>query len=309
MSVQGVESGLSDRFTRIFEEHSDKLVSDGQKNPQNSYQGHFSRSREEIVKAIEGLENTALILGAGPANDVPLGDLAERFKHIVLVDIDLRHTETAVSKLPPKLRQKCTRETADLTGFFSEFGQEAEKIAQEGLPYDEFVSKILDLPPQLKRAKFDYQQLQPSFVCSSLVSTQLTMNVIYFLEKLSKEFYNQSFIVPPARAEEFVSWLVQFQINHIDELHRMVAPDGKVYFADHISTQIRSLDNTEIQNNEVLGAKKVWNHVIKLFTPVNEKKWIWTQPYITSSSQESSTQVKTFIDFQITALTLTPKKM
>jgi len=280
MSVGLVSSGLSDRFTRIFEEHSDKLVGDVEKNSQFSFLQHFFLSKQAIGQAIQGLENTALILGAGAAHDLPLKEFAKRFTHIVLVDIDLRHTKTALNKLPPEQKKKFSLERADLTGVFSEFGQEAEKIAQQRLPYDAFVSAILDLPPKLKREEFDYQKIRPSFVCSSLVSSQIPVYMALYLNQLSLDFYEQPFTVPHKREEEYNRWLVQLEIKHIDELHRLVAPEGKVYFADHFSIRGRVQVSSSIETRDIIlgeeeipGAKKVQEYMMKLFASIDKRQW------------------------------------
>jgi hypothetical protein len=54
-----------------------------------SWEPHLVRSRKAILAAADSCtqQRTALILGGGLINDVPLGELAERFQQVVLADI------------------------------------------------------------------------------------------------------------------------------------------------------------------------------------------------------------------------------
>ncbi|MBA3002374.1 MAG: hypothetical protein FP813_00720 [Desulfurivibrio sp.] len=54
-----------------------------------SWEPHLTRSRAAILAAADSctLHRTALILGGGLINDIPLAELAERFQQVVLADI------------------------------------------------------------------------------------------------------------------------------------------------------------------------------------------------------------------------------
>lgn len=176
---------FSERVIHHFENHGEKLVLDSATCKLPSYQRHFLRSKEAVAAAFEGCKRTALILGAGSGLDLPLRELAERFEHIILIDMATGPTQKALEKLPDELRDKFTFERADLTGIFGELGQRAEEIAAKQITYSEFVKEILDLLPELKYQQGDYAQTQPSFICSSMVGSQLVGGVLHYLNELS----------------------------------------------------------------------------------------------------------------------------
>ena len=228
---------LTDSFTTracsFLENESNLLDRNFTDYPEPFYQEHFSRSKEAIIQAIEGLKNTALIFGAGGLRDIPLFNLSAQFHHVILVDVNLQSTEAALKLMPEDLRGKCSLMQADLTGIFGQLSASAEEIAQGETAFEKFISKILDLLPTLKRTAFDLKGIRPSFISSSLVCSQLSGGVMKFLDQLSREVYGQPFAVPAEREEELDLCLTQIQINHIDDMHRLVGKNGKVYFADH----------------------------------------------------------------------------
>lgn len=315
------------RVDAHFAEQGAKLVADAQVATSPTYQRHFSRSQNEIIRAIEGMKGTALVFGAGACHDIPLAELAGRFKQVVLLDADLNATKKAVASLPQDLQKKVTLEQADLTGIFEEFGTAAQKIAEERLPYDAFVSKILDMLPRLQRKGFDYQKLHPSFLCSSLVCSQLPGEAVRYLDKLSREFYGKRFAPPPEREAEFNRWLTELQTGHLDELHRLSYPDGKIYFADHFTAKgivhvVSEIEEAafEMGENYFQGSEKVEAYVRSLFAKSSELKWGWPIPVnrsegtATVEEKDGSTRIiptkyVEYREYQVSSLNLTPLKV
>src|ERR1700722_4272995 len=117
----------TERVIDGFMQDSKGLAQDAADTQEPYYQQHFSRSREAIIEAMEGLKNTALILGVGGANDIPLLELADQFDHVILADMDLSSTEKALESIPVHLKSKFHLKQEDLTGFFSELAPAAEE--------------------------------------------------------------------------------------------------------------------------------------------------------------------------------------
>lgn len=303
---------------RYFERETDDLAFDAQTMQMPCYQDHFARSREAISHAVDVLGKTALIVGAGPCRDLPLKRLAERFDRVVLVDMDVRHTRKAVESLPQELQGKFMIEQGDLTGLFEEFAAGADKIANAGQSFDQFGSKIMDMLLSLKKRGFPYQNIKASFVCSSLVSSQLSDSIDGYLDELCQSIYGRTFEMPDSRKAEYYDWLTQVQLDHIDELHRLLEPDGRLYYADNFS--VRTVSHVKSGTEEwdiILGeekfswVRKVQAHVEKLFSTIAENKWAWGLPF----PQENDADVKeVFIEssvreYQISSLVLSPIKV
>lgn len=293
--------------------------------PESFYQEHFSRSKEAVVQAIDGLKNTALILGAGGLRDIPLLQFCEQFDRVILVDVNVRSTEAAMKLIPQESQGKCSLIQADLTGIFGELSASAEKIADGEPLFDAFISKVLDLLPTLKRKAFDLKDIRPSFISSSLLCSQLSGGVMKFLDQLSKEIYDQPFAVPTEREEEFTLWLTQIQISHLDEVRGLADEKGKVYFADHFSSKkvwyVKSPeeDNTiELGKSYFPGSLKVKSYVEKLFISLNKEKWSWSLVLNESvgtgsvNQKEESTSIVSIkiveaLECRVTSLILSPK--
>lgn len=274
-------------------QESSRLVQDKSLTDYPCYQKHFAKTKIAINNAFQSLNHTtALILGVGAAQDIDLKTLAKTFDKVRLVDIDLSQTKKALEEQVPEedLSTKFELEEADLTGIFPELCIEAEKLAaQENLTYHEFVGKILDLLPTLKPAAFPYKQTQSSFVCSSLVSTQLVGTITGYLEALTQRTYSKSFDPPEDRRNEFDSFLTGIIEAHLHELSTLVSPSGRIYYADHFTVkgviQISHPKDLGIEDfAEELGeqdfafTKNLAETVQKIFTIVSEQKWGWALP-------------------------------
>lgn len=300
------QSYLPPNLSAYVKKESARLVKDKQQTPHPCYQQHFETSQIEInntlISAAFEDDASALILGVGAAQDIDLRTLALFFKKVHLVDIDRSQTERFLRKQVPKdLRDKFEIEQADLTGIFPNFCETVEKLAgQDDLTYDAFVEQILDLLPTLQKTTFPYEKIKATFVCSSLVSTQLAGTLIGYLNKVTKEKYNKNFIPPESRSEEFDSFFASIIEDHLHKLSTLVSPSGKIYYADHFTTktafEVTHPNNPEIEDvlfktkKEYLPFTKTLKEVIqKIFTIVSEKNWDWGLPISTYASSASVT--------------------
>lgn len=293
-AAEAAQSRFAPGLIAYLEKASDRLVKDNKAATHYPcYQKHFVKTKEAISNSFQGLNNTtALILGVGGAQDIDLKALARTFEKIRLVDINLSQTKKALAEQVPEedLRAKFELEEADLTGIFPELSTEAEKLAeQEDLTYNEFVVRILDLLPTLKPAAFPYKLAESSFVCSSLVSTQLVGTLIHYLNKLTKKTYGKTFSPPKNRIDEFDSFLASVIVAHLHELSVLVSPSGGIYYADHFTIKgvvhINHPKNPEIEDVvQVLGKNDfpftttLAEQVQKIFTVVSQQKWGWALP-------------------------------
>lgn len=316
---------LTQRAASFFGDNSFDLSLNKIDYKEPGYQDHFKRSQEAIVRAVDGLKQTALILGAGEMNDIPLKTIAEQFDCVILVDIDTKYTAFALERIPKDLQTKCTLLQRDLTGVFLEFSALVEEIAEAKPSYDEFVAKVLDALPTFKRKGLDLQGIRPSFISSSLLCSQLAGSFANYLDELSSEFYRKPFKVPAEREAAFDRWLTKVQVDHLDDLHRLLDETGKVYFAEHFSAKgvvllkSRIEERTEdLGESPYPGSSEVKAHLEKRFETVRREAWTWSlfvnKSTGTASIEEddgSMTQVPVDVtetrECQITALTLKKK--
>lgn len=287
-------SGALGRYVQV---ESNNLVRDKEIIPDLIYQNHFERIRRAVARAFEGLKNTALIVGVGAAHDIPLDELARTFDKIRLVDIDLRYTRKAIDQLPAGLRDKFEVEEADLSGVMEELCERAESLAKEGLEYDEFIEKILDLLPALKKQKFPYQEMECSFVCSVLVGTQIGGHVLGYLEDLTMKRYGEHFHAGN-REEELSRFIGSLLVEHIDELGGLVKRDGRIYYADHFSMKKvahfqsdKEAVEQEFGEEFFSGAYRAQEQIDIRFKTLAKEEWGWGLPVHTSLQKEAGETV------------------
>lgn len=273
---------FTSRLTQSYEAQANRLARDASVMKDPLYQEHFSKSQSEIIAAIQGMQGRAIILGAGPANDLPLERLALTFDCVTLVDMDFTQTYPAVGKLPQLLQNKFRFEKADLTGLLPELSEKVEALLNEKLPYEAFVSKVTELLPNLKKRTFEYQNQKVSFVCSSLVCSQLASNVISYLSSLTQETYKKSFEMP---IEAYHNFEAQIELSHVKELRQLMDSKGMLYFADHFSAKTIVSASSVVEEKWLLmheetfkNSKLVTELIETTFVAIDENFWYWYLP-------------------------------
>lgn len=315
---------MASRIDTYFQKNSDQLVADVRACRAPFYTEHFDKSKEAIAGALEGLENTALILGTGRCHDLPLETLAGRFTRVVLVDIDLRHTRAAIERLPETERRKFHLREADLSGYLKQLDEKIEEFFEQGLSCNEFISQVLEVLPELKRKALQVEGEKPSFVCSSLLSSQLVGEMVNYLDSCCTGYYGQSFSIPLSRKEAFEGWLQKVQNEHLSELAALVHERGKIYFADHFSIKemvhyTAEFGEGDMESEESLlpTAPGLIAFIEKNFSIASKDRWTWTLP-IHSSTGKIKVQERHAVrvypadfqqrrGYQISSHVLTPK--
>lgn len=308
----------------VYRETSNNLIRDVKTTTYPRYQQHFTRSKETISQVICDLSPSALILGAGAGHDLPLVEMAHRFAHIVLVDVDVQGFEKIMRSIPKNLQSRFEFRQQDLSGVMGDFSQAVEAILKNEIPYEDFVLQVLNIIPTLKRIESSFRDF--SFVSSSLLCSQLVASINDYLKSLTRQFYNKDFVIPESRRQEFDQWLIQVQVDHVKDLARWVHPEGKVYFADHFLIKKMSYWSTEHEKVELcssqvtwLGSDKVQEMIGELFSKLEVKEWVWAFPPITRNMEIEkeedgasifySAEVKTCVEFNITAMGLKLKAL
>lgn len=97
---------------------------------QAGWQSHFERNRHGILEAVKLVEAkgvvgigdrnperrpVVMVLGAGGCYDIPLAELAEKFR-VILVDLDEAAMKRALKRLPQEQRRYVSYEVRDLSG-------------------------------------------------------------------------------------------------------------------------------------------------------------------------------------------------
>jgi hypothetical protein len=319
---------LTSNAKLFFQQKSQELNNNFLDYKQESYRAHFSHSQETINDTIQELKGRAIFFGVGSMHDLPsLATLAAKFKHIVLVDINLDVIRKELQKLPPELQKKFSCRLEDLTGIFGQLSQKIELLVEQKLAYDEFVLKTFELLLSLDVKRLNFEELKPSFICSSLLCSQLVGGVVTFLEQISRESYKKSFKLPSEQEEAYDNWLKQIQVRHVQDLYHLATiKKAIVYFADHfsakgvclVSSRVDTPKKFELGEASFPGAKAVQQALKEKFVTQQEKFWTWSllenvsEGTITIENDDETESVfpslvEEYRECQITSLVLKPK--
>lgn len=197
-----------------------------QRQYREGWWAHAERSKAFILDAALRVSQPrlAVVLGAGKAYDLPLGELAQRFARVVLVDIDaaaLADTSAAAVR-DAGLRSKLELRALDLTGVTARLVREIEAAmaaaadaAAAEARYDDLCrSYRLAAPPRFFEETAD-------LIVSGLMLTQLALPAKLLAKRLFEERFG------PVTRESEPRWVaawdgldLRMQQDHIAALAR-----------------------------------------------------------------------------------------
>jgi hypothetical protein len=213
-----------------------------------AWREHGAKNRELLQRGAEHARGSrAVVIGAGKLYDIPLRKLAERFEHLLLVDIDAAAMAESVEQigLEPSLRARVSLAQADVTGIndvFVEKARAALELADEGEVYAALLRVLheyrLDQPPRLFPAHVSSDPFD--FACSSMVLSQLATPLSRYVEQKFRARFPES---QRAQAHEFQVALGQFthRVQH-EHVRSLLATAPCVAFTSDFTDQYTALD-------------------------------------------------------------------
>ncbi|MEP7052454.1 MAG: hypothetical protein ABJB12_18955 [Pseudomonadota bacterium] len=213
-----------------------------------AWREHAASNKELLLRGAEtAVGPRAVVIGAGKLYDIPLRKLAERFEHLVLVDIDAAALAESVKQvgLDAQLQGRISLVQADVTGINDTFLEQAR--AALTLPSEDEVYAALlrvlhdyrvDAPPRLVPEQAAQGSLD--FACSSMVLSQLATPLTqYLVERFALRFPASQ----RTQAHEFQVALGQFTHRvQQDHVRALLAAAPCIALSSDISDQYTTLD-------------------------------------------------------------------
>lgn len=213
-----------------------------------SWREHAENNRQLLLRgAARAVGSRAVVVGAGKLYDIPLRKLAERFEHLLLVDIDAVAMAESVKQvgLEPALLARLSLLQADVTGINDVFLERAHAafalpsedevyVALLRLLHEYFVDEPPRLFPRLAAAEpFD-------FACSSMVLSQLATPLTFYVQERFAARFPAS---ERSRAHEFQVALGQFT-HRVQQAHvrSLLAAAPCIALTSDITDQYTALD-------------------------------------------------------------------
>ncbi len=209
---------------------------------------HLAKSKREILqtatvalnRVAEGQSKKALLFGVGNGLDTPLQELAEKFDHLRLVELDSKSTENAIKQLPSELQTKIELVVADITGINGELCRSAQEFIDSSgslKQYYDLVTKKMDsIEEKITESTLDLGT-DYAFVSSQLVLSQLgSIPGTYILNVGKSKFSTEASIETENAHNNFLKSYSRMsdilQKKHIQSLEKSVTPQGTVHLAD-----------------------------------------------------------------------------
>jgi hypothetical protein len=198
---------------------------------------HIGNSHGRILQAADAAQGRerALVLGAGNCTEIPLEALAERFKQVVIVDLDRESLEQAVAALPPGIQKRVEIRVSDVTSFAQPMMErirtaiEASATAKEAF---ENLGEILDAVPHFEKPP---ALPDADLVVSSLVLSELDRYPRTFADQLLRQKFSVRLRDWP-RYDQAVKRLQEIAIkDHIRLLRMFCRSSGAIYYADTVA--------------------------------------------------------------------------
>ena len=251
---------------------------------------HLAKSRQEILqtaeiacgRAPEGQPKKALLLGVGNALDIPLQELAERFDHLTVVELDRTSAEQAIKKLSPDLQPKIKLVVADISGVAGEICNQIENIVDNSDSQTKFFKRatkaINDIKGKVTKSVPNFESGH-AFVCSQLVLSQLLCDSELYIHDIAKNKYGELYNESHDFRQEIENLRLLVHKAHINFLASSVIPQGTVHFADTFINYGRVANTFIDRKLELMYNAKDVNKVIEAkFKQMKELTcWVFDQ--------------------------------
>lgn len=197
---------------------------------------HVRRSGERILAAAEAAagHESAVVLGAGNATEIPLARLARRFDRVTLVDLDGESLEAGAATLPDELAAKVETRVVDATGFVAEWLDRSEEAVDGAGSFEQAAAALATAAAGLEPGAGP--PLEPAdLVVSSLLLSEIDRYALGYADRLVRQRFGRRLADAPeyVRIRERLRGLAR--VDHVAVLARLTRPGGALYFADTVA--------------------------------------------------------------------------
>jgi hypothetical protein len=225
----------------------------------------------------------AAVLGAGNCAEIPLAEIAARFEHVTINDVDAAELEKgiAAAHLDDAARAKLDVRVADLTSVTDLLVTSIEELLETVDDPDtaiEAMSRLVDDAP-LEGMPLDDKY---NLIVASCVLSQLHFGLLHRADAA----FERRFPRQEVRLRESVRWTSalyemarRMEQRFIDDLAARTAPGGLIYLSD--STQMCYIKRTAEGKWETAGtyrmlrSQSITDYLDGRFVAVARDRWNW----------------------------------
>ena len=266
-SIHGIPTVLLNRTIATLDEEPGAV--------RQSTKDHYRRSKTEILRtanlarkrAPRGEPTSALILGAGRCNDIPVEDLARSFSRLTFIEQSSQRTKAVIEQLPPHLQEKITIVTADLSGVAGKLITGWQRADEQSTSPDTFIEAMLDTVASIKNRDQVPEMGTHTFVSSHLILSQID-DLPY---SYAKTLLDKHRPLRPAELRITTRLHTDLQSAHMQALSNSIKPEGIVHFSDtYTCKRPGEKELTPDIDSDLLHATRD-----RLFTSELRGQWNW----------------------------------
>ena len=245
---------------------------------------HVEESRRLIRAAAEEVQaGRAVVLGAGNCAEIPLAELAARFEHLTLNDVDGKLLDQAIEAagLDEAARAKIEVRVADLTGVTDPILEKIDGVLSAISDVDTAIERMATIVDEEPVANMPIEG-QFDLVVASCVLSQLHFGLV----RRSGERFEQRFTGQIERLRQSPRWTTalyqmarRMEARFIDGVAALSAQDGLIYLSE--SPQMCSIKLTADGRWETEGTYRMLrtqdltDYVDRRFAIVAHGRWHW----------------------------------
>ncbi len=235
-----------------------------------------------IVRAAEAVEpGRAIVLGGGACSEIPLAELAARFAHVTLNDIEREPLERAMGQLAPADRAKVDLQIADLSGTIGPVLDRLNEAIAAAVGADEAIAHMAQVVAEQAAVGMHIDGHYDLVIASCLLS-----QLDFWLVHRSEEVFARRFGDDRQRLREARDWLAaladlnrRLQARFIDDLAELVADGGRIYLSESVQMCFIELAPDGRWQTEgtwrMLESKDLGAQVPDRLAIVEEGRWEW----------------------------------
>lgn len=250
---------------------------------------HREASRQMILRVAEGVSPArAIVLGAGPCDEIPVVELATRFSELVLNDIDPRTVATALDTLEIDqiARAKIRCDAADLTGAtepaLARVDAALSTAGDVHQALDGMAAALAGQPAVGLTLAGPWATGSCDLVVASCLLSQLHFHLAHGAAARFEACYpGQGELLRKSEAwtRSLDELARRIEGRFVEDLAQLVAPGGRVYLSESVQmcyvTRVADGGWTSPGTYRMLQTKDLADYVRGKFTVVERDRWEW----------------------------------
>ena len=245
---------------------------------------HVAESRQLILAAAEEAEaGRAAVLGAGHCAEIPLAELAARFKQVTVNDVDAAELDKglAAAHLDDAARAKLDVQIADLTNTTEPL---LEKIGAALKATEDPEAAIEEMARLVDEQAVGGMPLEGKYelIVASCVLSQLHFGLLH----RAADAFEQKFAGEIERLRQSVRWSAalyemarRMEKQFIDDLAAHLAPGGLIYLSDSTQMCYVKLTPAGMWETEgtyrMLRSQYITDYLDRRFVTKASGRWHW----------------------------------